>query len=151
MSEERQPAYSHDNPYARWAANNEEVRRNADDWEMRQPLTASRLAAFNEMAEQKGFTTYVESYHADTGVFQADKYTADLDLHVEVIGKFKNHGGQSVYEDAHDFTVSFHEKDDIVDYLYTNDLNQALRQSEQWPTGKSSEKESRTRVQAACF
>lgn len=126
------PNYSHDNPYAQWAANDDEVRQNADDWEARQPLTDSRLAEFNTMAEQQGFTTYIEPQHGNLGVFQANKYADNMDYRVEILGEFKNHGGQSIYEAARDFTVSFYEKENVVDYLYTNDLNMALQKSSEW-------------------
>ncbi|SSY70681.1 LPD7 domain-containing protein [Alysiella crassa] len=131
-SMENQKSYSHDNPYAEWAAHDDEVRQNADDWEARQPLTDSRLADFNSMAKQQGFTTHIESQHGGLGTFQADKYLENSDYHVEILGQFKNHGSQAIYEAARDFTVSFHEKGEIVDYLYTNDLNTALQQSNEW-------------------
>lgn len=69
-----QTTYSADNPYAQWAEHDDEVRHNADSWEMRTPLTNERLAHFNQQAEQHGFTTYIENRHAELGVFQADKW-----------------------------------------------------------------------------
>lgn len=120
--------YSADNPYAQWAEHDDEVRHNADSWEMRTPLTNERLAHFNQQAEQYGFTTYIENRHAELGVFQADKWTNET-YHVEIDGKFKNHGSMAAYEDARDFTMSFHENDEIVHYVYTNHLDDALQQA----------------------
>ena len=125
-------AYSQDNPYAPWAADDDEVRRNADDWEARKPLTETMLSEFNAKAERQGFATYIDSRHADGGVFQADKSVENGAYRIEIEGMFKNHGGQSVYEAARDFTVSFHENGEITDYLYTNDLDAALAQSNRW-------------------
>ena len=125
-------AYSQDNPYAPWAADDDEVRRNADDWEARKPLTETMLSEFNAKAERQGFATYIDSRHADGGVFQADKSVENGAYRIEIEGMFKNHGGQSVYESARDFTVSFHENGEITDYLYTNDLDAALAQSNRW-------------------
>lgn len=125
-------AYSQDNPYAPWAADDDEVRRNADDWEARKPLTETMLSEFNTKAERQGFATYIDSRHADGGVFQADKSVENGAYRIEIEGMFKNHGGQSVYEAARDFTVSFHENGEITDYLYTNDLDAALAQSNRW-------------------
>lgn len=124
--------YARDNPYAPHAAYDTEARRNADDWEARKPLTETMLSEFNTKAERQGFVTYIDSRHADGGVFQADKSVGDGAYRVEIEGKFKNHGGQSVYEDARNFTVSFHENGEITDYLYTNDLDAALAQSNRW-------------------
>lgn len=124
--------YARDNPYAPYAAYDTEACRNADDWEARKPLTETMLSEFNTKAERQGFVTYIDSRHADGGVFQADKSVGDGAYRVEIEGKFKNHGGQSVYEDASDFTVSFHENGEITDYLYTNDLDAALAQSNRW-------------------
>ena len=125
-------AYSQDNPYAQWAADDDEVRRNADDWEARKPLTETMLSEFNAKAERQGFATYIDSRHSDGGVFQADKSVENGAYRIEIEGMFKNHGGQSVYEAARDFTVSFHENGEITDYLYTNDLDAALAQSNRW-------------------
>lgn len=125
-------AYSQDNPYAQWAADDDEVRRNADDWEARKPLTETMLSEFNAKAERQGFATYIDGRHADGGVFQADKSVENGAYRIEIEGMFKNHGGQSVYEAARDFTVSFHENGEITDYLYTNDLDAALAQSNRW-------------------
>lgn len=125
-------AYSQDNPYAQWAADDDEVRRNADDWEARKPLTETMLSEFNTKAERQGFSTYIDSRHSDGGVFQADKSVENGAYRIEIEGMFKNHGGQSVYEAARDFTVSFHENGEITDYLYTNDLDAALAQSNRW-------------------
>lgn len=125
-------AYSQDNPYAQWAADDDEVRRNADDWEARKPLTETMLSEFNTKAERQGFATYIDSRHSDGGVFQADKSVENGAYRIEIEGMFKNHGGQSVYEAARDFTVSFHENGEITDYLYTNDLDAALAQSNNW-------------------
>ena len=125
-------AYSQDNPYAQWAADDDEVRRNADDWEARKPLTETMLSEFNTKAERQGFATYIDSRHFDGGVFQADKSVENGAYRIEIEGMFKNHGGQSVYEAARDFTVSFHENGEITDYLYTNDLDAALAQSNNW-------------------
>lgn len=123
-----QTTYSADNPYAQWAEHDDEVRHNADSWEMRTPLTNERLAHFNQQAEQHGFTTYLENRHAELGVFQADKWVNET-YHVEIDGKFKNHGSMAAYEDARDFTMSFHENDEIVHYVYTNHLDDALQQA----------------------
>ena len=125
-------AYSQDNPYAQWAADDDEVRRNADDWEARKPLTETMLSEFNTKAERQGFSTYIDSRHSDGGVFQADKSVENGAYRIEIEGMFKNHGGQSVYEAARDFTVSLHENGEITDYLYTNDLDAALAQSNRW-------------------
>ena len=125
-------AYSQDNPYAQWVADDDEVRRNADDWEARKPLTETMLSEFNTKAERQGFSTYIDSRHSDGGVFQADKSVENGAYRIEIEGMFKNHGGQSVYEAARDFTVSFHENGEITDYLYTNDLDAALAQSNRW-------------------
>lgn len=123
-----QTTYSADNPYAQWAEHDDEVRHNADSWEMRTPLTNERLTHFNQQAEQHGFTTYIENRHAELGVFQADKWVNET-YHVEIDGKFKNHGSMAAYEDARDFTMSFHENDEIVHYVYTNHLDDALQQA----------------------
>ncbi|HEZ3674988.1 TPA: PriCT-2 domain-containing protein [Neisseria meningitidis] len=123
-----QTTYFADNPYAQWAEHDDEVRHNADSWEMRTPLTNERLAHFNQQAEQHGFTTYIENRHAELGVFQADKWVNET-YHVEIDGKFKNHGSMAAYEDARDFTMSFHENDEIVHYVYTNHLDDALQQA----------------------
>ena len=122
------PIYSANNPYAAYAKDNEEVRQNADDWEMREPLTGEKLSHFNELAKKQGFTTYVENHHADTGVFQADK-KIDETYSIEIIGQFKNHGGLDAFESARDFTMSFHQGDEIVHYFYTNQLDKALEQA----------------------
>lgn len=148
-------AYSQDNPYAQWAADDDEVRRNADDWEARKPLTETMLSEFNTKAERQGFATYIDSRHADGGVFQADKSVENGAYRIEIEGMFKNHGGQSVYEAARDFTVSFHENGEITDYLYTNDLDAALAQSNRWlqshemPPEKQSEPDPTAAEQAA--
>ena len=122
------PIYSANNPYAAYAKDDEEVRQNADDWEMREPLTSEKLSHFNELAQKQGFTTYVENHHADTGVFQADK-KIDETYSIEIIGQFKNHGSQDAFESARDFTMSFHQGDEIVHYFYTNQLDKALEQA----------------------
>lgn len=148
-------AYSQDNPYAQWAADDDEVRRNADDWEARKPLTETMLSEFNTKAERQGFATYIDSRHSDGGVFQADKSVENGAYRIEIEGMFKNHGGQSVYEAARDFTVSFHENGEITDYLYTNDLDAALAQSNRWlqshemPPEKQSEPDPTAAEQAA--
>ena len=148
-------AYSQDNPYAPWAADDDEVRRNADDWEARKPLTETMLSEFNTKAERQGFSTYIDSRHSDGGVFQADKSVENGAYRIEIEGMFKNHGGQSVYEAARDFTVSFHENGEITDYLYTNDLDAALAQSNRWlqshemPPEKQSESAPTAAEQAA--
>lgn len=148
-------AYSQDNPYAPWAADDDEVRRNADDWEARKPLTETMLSEFNAKAERQGFATYIDSRHSDGGVFQADKSVENGAYRIEIEGMFKNHGGQSVYEAARDFTVSFHENGEITDYLYTNDLDAALAQSNRWlqshemPPEKQSEPDPAAAEQAA--
>lgn len=123
-----QTTYSADNPYAQWAEHDDEVRHNADSWEMRTPLTNERLAHFNQQAEQYGFTTHIENRHAELGVFQADKWVNET-YHVEIDGKFKNHGSMAAYEDARDFTMSFHENNEIIHYVYTNHLDDALQQA----------------------
>ncbi|MDK4688271.1 LPD7 domain-containing protein [Kingella negevensis] len=123
-----QTTYSADNPYAQWAEHDDEVRHNADSWEMRTPLTNERLAHFNQQAEQYGFTTRIESSSGELGVFQADKWVNET-YHVEIDGQFKNHGSMATYEAAHDFTMSFHENDEIVHYVYTNHLDDALQQA----------------------
>ena len=122
------PIYSANNPYAAYAKDDEEVRQNADDWEMREPLTSEKLLHFNELAQKQGFTAYVENHHADTGVFQADK-EIDETYHIEIAGQFKNHGGQDAFESARDFTMTFHQGDEIVHYFYTNQLDKALEQA----------------------
>ena len=124
----KQATYSQENPYAAYAKDNEDVRQNADDWEMREPLTSEKLSHFNELAQKQGFTTYVENHHADTGVFQADK-EIDKTYHIEITGQFKNHGSQDAFESARDFTMTFHQGDEIVHYFYTNQLDKALEQA----------------------
>ncbi|MBR2252095.1 MAG: hypothetical protein IJ881_06815, partial [Neisseriaceae bacterium] len=124
----KQATYSQDNPYAAYAKDDETAQKNADDWEMREPLTGEKLSHFNELAKKQGFTTYVENHHADTGVFQADK-KIDETYSIEIIGQFKNHGGLDAFESARDFTMSFHQGDEIVHYFYTNQLDKALEQA----------------------
>ncbi|MBR3426217.1 MAG: hypothetical protein IKG79_09315 [Neisseriaceae bacterium] len=124
----KQATYSQDNPYAAYAKDDETAQKNADDWEMREPLTGEKLSHFNELAKKQGFTTYVENHHADTGVFQADK-KIDETYSIEIIGQFKNHGSQDAFESARDFTMTFHQGDEIVHYFYTNQLDKALEQA----------------------
>ncbi|MBQ9725752.1 MAG: hypothetical protein IJV56_10540, partial [Neisseriaceae bacterium] len=124
----KQATYSQDNPYVAYAKDDEEVRQNADDWEMREPLTGEKLSHFNELAQKQGFTTYVENHHADTGIFQADKWL-DKTYRIEIAGRFKNHGSQDAFESARDFTMTFHQGDEIVHYFYTNQLDKALEQA----------------------
>lgn len=131
---DNRPVYSSDNPYAPYAAYDAEVRQNADDWEARIPLTETMLAGFNRQAEQQGYVTYIESYHASLGRFQAEK---ELDGRTAVIdGEFKNHGGASVYEAPRDFTVTMKQNGEEQDYFYTNSLNAALAQAETYLKGQ---------------
>ena len=120
--------YSQDNPYAAYAKDDETAQKNADDWEMREPLTSEKLSHFNELAQKQGFTTYVENHHADTGIFQADK-EIDETYRIEITGQFKNHGSQDAFESARDFTMTFHQGDEIVHYFYTNQLDKTLEQA----------------------
>lgn len=131
---DNRPVYSSDNPYAPYAAYDAEVRQNADDWEARIPLTETMLAGFNRQAEQQGYVTYIEAYHASLGRFQAEK---ELDGRTAVIdGEFKNHGGASVYEAPRDFTVTMKQNGEEQDYFYTNSLNAALAQAETYLKGQ---------------
>ncbi|OSI10946.1 LPD7 domain-containing protein [Neisseria zoodegmatis] len=125
-------SYSSDNPYARYAEHDDEARQNADDWEARVPLTEAKLAEFNSKAEQRGFVSYIESRHASFGRFQAEKSIEKDAYRVEIDGAFKNYGGASVYKEAHDFMVSFHEWDQVVDYAYGNDFDALLKQADEW-------------------
>lgn len=123
-------AYSADNPYAAYAGDDEEASRNADDWEAREPLTEAVLGQLNEKAEQQGFTTLVETRHASLGRFQAVKESGQMQVLID--GEFKNHGSSSVYEAAHDFTVTLKDSGEVMDYFYTNDIDAALQKARGW-------------------
>lgn len=130
--------FSPENPYAKWANDDAEVYKNATDWEMREPLTVERLAEFNREAQNQGFDIYIEDRHASLGVFQAEKQLNE-DYRVEIIGEFINHSGASVKEAPRDFTVAFYEKNEIVNYLYTNDFKETLEKSNQWLSQQQTE------------
>lgn len=132
-------SYSADNPYAPYAAHDNEVRKNADDWEMRVPLTETMLAGFNSKAEANGFAVYIEDRHASLGRFQVGKSTENGAYRVEIDGAFKNHGSMSVQEAARDFTVSFHDGDEIVGYAYGNDFDALLKQADEWLQARQQE------------
>lgn len=125
-----QSAYSPDNPYAQYANDDADAKKNADDWEARKPLTEDMLADFNQLAESQGYTTYAESRHAGLGVFQAEKEVGNLK--VAISGQFKNHGGSSAYEDARDFTMSFDVNGETEEYQYSNDLSLLLSKANEW-------------------
>lgn len=129
--------FSPENPYAKWANDDAEVYKNATDWEMREPLTVERLAEFNREAQNQGFDIYIEDRHASLGIFQAEKLNEDY--RVQIIGEFINHGGASVKEAPRDFTVVFYEKNEIVNYLYTNDFKETLEKSNQWLSQQQTE------------
>lgn len=125
-----QSAYSPDNPYAQYANDDADAKKNADDWEVRKPLTEDMLADFNQLAESQGYTTYAESRHAGLGVFQAEKEVGNLK--VDISGQFKNHGGSSAYENARDFTMSLDVNGETEEYQYSNDLSLLLSKANEW-------------------
>ena len=126
--------YSKNNPYAAYAESDADAKKNADDWEARQPLTNERLAAMNKLADEMGFTTYIEDRHGGMGVFQAQKSNNKRSVDIE--GKFINYDGESVKEAARDFTVEMSESDEVMDYFYTNDIEAALTTANEWLSGK---------------
>ena len=128
QSENQEKTYSKDNPYAAYAKDDDEVRQNADDWEAREPLTAEKLAYFNAIAQEQGFTTHIENHHADMGVFQAEKQI-DETYRIEILGQFKNQGALDIYELPRDFTMDFHQGDEIVHIAYGNNLDTLLEQA----------------------
>ncbi len=122
--------YSPDNPFAPYANDDPEVKQNADDWESRKPLTEQRLADMNALAESMGYVTYIESRHANMGVFQAEKKAGNR--HVSIDGRFINNDADSVKETARDFTLEMQENGEPEDYFYTNDLQAALTKGNEW-------------------
>lgn len=124
------PTYSTDNPFAQYANDDPEVKQNADDWENRKPLTQERLAAMNAMAQSMGYATYIEARHASLGTFQAEKGNGNR--RAEIGGKFINNDGNSAKDASTDFELALYENGEIEDYLYTNDLNQALERGNDW-------------------
>ena len=128
--------YSPDNPFAPYANDDPEVKQNADDWESRKPLTEQRLADMNALAESMGYVTYIESRHANMGVFQAEKEAGNR--HVSIDGRFINNDADSVKETARDFTLEMQENGEPEDYFYTNDLQAALTKGNEWLDDASS-------------
>lgn len=122
--------YSASNPYAAYAQDDEDAKKNADDWEQRKPLTESMLASFNAKAQGLGFSIYIEDRHHALGKFQADK--AKGERYAQIFGEFKNHGSDSVLEAARDFTVEMKQGENVADYFYTNDIDEALQKAEEW-------------------
>lgn len=122
--------YSPNNPYAQYANDDPEVKKNADDWESRKPLTEQRLADMNALAESMGYVTYIESRHANMGVFQAEKEAGNR--HVSIDGRFINNDADSAKEAARDFTLQMQENGEPEDYFYTNDLEEALKKGSDW-------------------
>lgn len=124
-------SYAQDNPYAPYAAYDDEARKNADAWQQREPLTAEKMAVINQKLEQSGFSpTDVEPYQAGVGAFVTQK---EQDNRLTTIyGEFKNHGGASVYESAYDYTVENRENDEIEQYFHTNDLDEAIEVANKW-------------------
>lgn len=122
--------YSSDNPYAAYANDDADAKKNADDWEARKPLTEKALEAFNQQAEQHGFVTFIESRHANLGRFQAEKSAGNKTARID--GEFKNSGGTSVYDAARDFTLTKELDGEAVNYAYSNDLGELLKQADTW-------------------
>ncbi len=124
-----QTQYSADNPYAQYASHDEEVKKNADDWEQRKPLTEEMLSELNRKAEEQGFTTYIENHHASLGRFQAEKEVGNRKA--EIDGRFKN-GGESSFEEPRDFALSLLQDGEYEEYAYGNDLDELLEKANQW-------------------
>ena len=122
--------FSPENPYARYADNDEDAMANAERWEARKVLTEKGLEKLNELAESFGFTTFIESRHAGLGVFQAVKEVSNR--RVEIEGKFKNYDGESAKESPNDFTIEWSQDGEVVDYQYTNDLSEYIEKANNW-------------------
>lgn len=122
--------FSPENPYARYADNDEDAMANAERWEARKVLTEKGLEKLNELAESFGFTTFIESRHAGLGVFQAVKEVSNR--RVEIEGKFKNYDGESAKESPNDFTIEWSQDGEVVDYQYTNDLPEYIEKANNW-------------------
>lgn len=122
--------FSPENPYARYANNDEDAMANAERWEARKVLTEKGLEKFNELAESFGFTTFIEPRHAGLGVFQAVKEVSNR--RVEIEGKFKNYDGESAKESPNDFTIEWSQDGEVVDYQYTNDLPEYIEKANNW-------------------
>lgn len=122
--------FSPENPYARYADNDEDAMANAERWEAREVLTEKGLEKLNELAESFGFTTFIESRHAGLGVFQAVKEVSNR--RVEIEGKFKNYDGESAKESPNDFTIEWSQDGEVVDYQYTNDLPEYIEKANNW-------------------
>lgn len=122
--------FSPENPYARYANDDEDAMANAERWEARRVLTEKGLEKFNELAESFGFTTFIEPRHAGLGVFQAVKEVSNR--RVEIEGKFKNYDGESAKESPNDFTIEWSQDGEVVDYQYTNDLSEYIEKANNW-------------------
>ena len=122
--------FSPENPYARYADNDEDAMANAERWEARKVLTEKDLEKLNGLAESFGFTTFIESRHAGLGVFQAVKEVSNR--RVEIEGKFKNYDGESTKESPNDFTIEWSQDGEVVDYQYTNDLPEYIEKANNW-------------------
>lgn len=122
--------FSPENPYARYANDDEDAMANAERWEARRVLTEKGLEKFNELAESFGFTTFIEPRHAGLGVFQAVKEVSNR--RVEIEGRFKNYDGESAKESPNDFTIEWSQDGEVVDYQYTNDLSEYIEKANNW-------------------
>lgn len=122
--------FSPENPYARYANDDEDAMANAERWEARKVLTEKGLEKLNELAESFGFTTFIEPRHAGLGVFQAVKEVSNR--RVEIEGKFKNYDGESAKESPNDFTIEWSQDGEVVDYQYTNDLPEYIEKANNW-------------------
>lgn len=130
FNEIKDSSYSPENPYARYANNDEDAMANAEHWEARKVLTEKGLEKLNELAESFGFTTFIEPRHAGLGVFQAVKEVSNR--RVEIEGKFKNYDGESAKESPNDFTIEWSQDGEVVDYQYTNDLPEYIEKANNW-------------------
>ena len=90
----------------------------------------------NALAESMGYVTYIESRHANMGVFQAEKEAGNR--HVSIDGRFINNDADSAKETARDFTLEMQENGEPEDYFYTNDLQAALTKGNKWLDDASS-------------
>ena len=122
--------FSSENPYARYANDDEDAMANAERWEAREVLTEKGLEKLNGLAESFGFTAFIEPRHAGLGVFQAVKEVSNR--RVEIEGKFKNYDGESTKESPNDFTIEWSQDGEVVDYQYTNDLPEYIEKANNW-------------------
>lgn len=129
------PDYSPDNPYAAYATKDEDAKNNANDWEAREPLTEERLQQLNNLSESLGFSAFIEPRHAGLGVFQATKEAGGRKVEIE--GKFKNNDGQTSKEAPRDFTIEKSENSEVVDYQYTNNLVDYIKEANDWLNPKA--------------